>query len=123
MAETSGEIDRVDSVTLEGIDCALAPISAAAVDEVGIVFLELSQSVVEIGEGDVVGPWHVRHAPFHPCADIDDLEVRIVLVLFNQLFGLLGIDTHREKVIIDGVIDAWASKVEKWKEWTDKRGM
>lgn len=46
MVEASGQVDRIDAFGLEGVDCGLAAVATAAVDEVGAILFELTDPII-----------------------------------------------------------------------------
>lgn len=43
------------------------------------------------------GVGHVGEASLQTCTHVNDLKIRVIFVVFDQLLSFLGIYTHREK--------------------------
>lgn len=99
---SSRQIYSVDSLLFKGIGSRKTSCPTSTVNKISVFFLELTNAILQITEGDVLGPRDVGKRSLKASSNINHFEIRVVLVLFNHFLGLLWIDTHifcRENII------------------------
>jgi hypothetical protein len=79
---------------LESICSCLTPSSTSAVDQVGVFFVELANPTVKVTKRDVLGAWNVGQSSLETGSYVNYLEMRVVLVLLDELLCLFCVNTH-----------------------------